>query len=375
MAKATPAITKIKPFRKEKKAKSKFEELLKSSLAPTLPKLGEIIEGKVAAIEGSRLYIDLGGLKTGIVYGVEFFNARHIIKNLKVGAKISGKVIELENEDGYIELSLTGSIEELSWEKLKEMKENRDILMVKIEEANKGGLLTTIENQKAFMPVSQLTAQHYPRVEEGDKEKILEELRKFVGQEFKVRIIDVDPRENKLIISEREAQDEKIKQAISKFKVGDIVEGTISGVVDFGAFIKFKANGIDLEGLIHISELDWQLIENPKDVVQVGQKVKAKIISIDDDRVSLSLKTLKKNPWAEIEKKYKVGQEVKGVLMKFNPFGAFIKIDKDIHGLVHISEFGSEEKMKEKIKPNKKYKFKILSIEPEHYRMALRFLG
>lgn len=360
-----------------KKPKTLFEELLKSDTAPTLPKLGDIVMGKVAAREGSRLYIDLGAIKTGIVYGIELYNAKSIVKDLKAGDQIAAKVVELENDDGYIELSLTGSLHDLSWKRLLELKETKEVLTVHIEDANKGGLLATIEGQQAFLPVSQLTTEHYPRVEEGDKEKILEELRKLIETDLKVRVIDLDPKESKLIISEREVNNEKIQNVLSSYTVGDIIDGEISGVVDFGAFVKFKPqnNELDMEGLVHISELDWQLIEHPRDIAQVGDKVRAKIISLDNGRVSLSLKALKENPWSNILERYQPGQIVDGSLMKFNPFGAFIRLDKEIHGLVHISEFGTEEKMREVLQPGKNYRFKILSIEPSEYRMALSPTG
>ena len=228
------------------------------------------------------------------------------------------------------------------------------------------------------MPVSQLLANHYPRVEGGDKSKIYQELSKFVGETFKVKVIDVDKRENKLIISEKAAQNDDMKKILEGVKVGDEVEGEVSGIVDFGVFVKFmpEVEGVDIkeiEGLVHISELDWQLISNPADVVSVGDKVRAKIISIDNGKISLSIKALKKDPWAEIEKKYKVGDFVVGTVTKINPFGAFVKLDDNIHGLCHISEFGSEAKMRESLEEGKEYDFTIQSIIKDDHRMALSF--
>jgi small subunit ribosomal protein S1 len=362
-----------------KKPKSIFEELLKSDISPNLPKVGEIIIGTVIAKRGSRLYINLGALKTGLVYGAEFYNARGIIKKLETGQEITAKVVGLETDEGYIELSLTGSMQDLSWKKLIELKEAKEVIAVKIESANKGGLIATVQDQQAFLPVSQLATEHYPRVEDGDKEKILDELKKLVDKELKVRVIDAEPTEDKLIISEKEAQNEKLQELLNQYKVGDVIEGEISGVVDFGAFVKFKPpssekTDMDVEGLVHISELDWQLIEHPRDVVKTGQKVKAKIISIDNGKMSLSLKALKQNPWEKVLEKYKPGQTVKGFLMKLNHFGAFIRLDEEIHGLVHISEFGTEEKMRQALEPDKAYSFKIISIEPSEYRMALALI-
>jgi small subunit ribosomal protein S1 len=215
-------------------------------------------------------------------------------------------------------------------------------------------------------------------VEDGDKNKILQELNKFVNKEMPVRILDVDPSQQKLIVSEKAVSEQKFKQALAQYQIGDLVEGVISGVVDFGAFVRFPLKGTEtqekpemIEGLIHISEIDWQLIEDPRQLLQVGQKVTAKIIGIEKDRLSLSLKALKKDPWQEIDQKYKKDQIVEGEITKINPFGAFVQLDKDIHGLVHISDFGSLEKMNQELKVGQKYQFKIASIEPRVHKMAL----
>jgi len=151
-----------------------------------------------------------------------------------------------------------------------------------------------------------------------------------------------------------------------------VAEGEITGITDFGVFIKFGEKGEELEGLIHISELDWQLIEDPTDVVKVGDKVQAKIISIIDDRVSLSLKALKKDPWEGIEENYKKGDVVHGKVTKFNPYGAFVQIAPKIQGLCHISEFGTKTKMESSLEVGKEYDFQILSIDPAEHRMSLK---
>jgi len=225
-----------------------------------------------------------------------------------------------------------------------------------------------IDKLEAFMPVSQLSASHYPRVEGGNKQKILQELNKLLNQNIKLKIIDLDSREKKLIVSEKAAEEKKLKKALEKYKVGDEIEGIITGVVDFGAFVKFE----DLEGLIHISEIDWQIIDNPADFFKVGDTIKAKIVEIEGDKVSLSTKALKENPWEKVREKYQTGEIVEGKITKFNPFGAFVKLDENIQGLAHISEFGTEKKMKETMEIDKTYKFKIISIKPSEYRMALK---
>jgi len=203
----------------------------------------------------------------------------------------------------------------------------------------------------------------------------------LISQELEVCIIDADRDSEKLIVSEKATQKEKDREAISGLKVGDVIDGEVSGVVDFGAFIKFslpeKEDSSEegkLEGLVHISELAWQLIENPRDIIKVGNKIKAKIIGIDNDKISLSIRALEKDPWSDIEDKYKVGDIVKGKINKINHFGAFVYLDSDIHGLAHISEMTEMfpgKKIEELIKVGESYDWKILSIESKEHRMGL----
>lgn len=339
------------------------------------PKVGEIIEGQIIGKGKASLFLDLGGFKTGIIYGKEYQDSRGVLKNLKTGDSLFAKIIDLENEEGYVELSVSQAGRELAWETLKQKKERDEILKVKILGANKGGLLAEISGIPAFLPVSQLSPEHYPKVEGGDSLKILRELQKLIGKDLEVKIFDLSQREEKIILSERAKETEKIKEILKKYKVGDIVEGEITAILDFGAFIKFQKEEVEpLEGLIHISELDWQLIEDPSKVVKVGEKVKAKIIGVSDDKVSLSLKALKKDPWQDIEKKYKKGGVVKGKITKFNPFGAFVQLSPEIQGLVHISEFGTRTKMLDQLKMGEKYDFQILSIDPSEHRMSLKLV-
>jgi small subunit ribosomal protein S1 len=351
-----------------------MKELLEQNNSIKPAQIGKIVEGKIIGKARSAVFLDLGPIGTGIIYGREFQQAKEEIKNMKIGSSLFAKIIDLENEDGYIELSLSQASDELTWEKLKEQKDKGEILKIKILSVNKGGLVAEVFGIPAFLPVSQLMPENYPRVEKGEASRIVQELQKFVDKEMEVKIFDLDPRQGKLILSEKAKEDGKIKEILKDFKIGDVVDTEITGVTDFGVFVKFsKENGPDfIEGLIHISELDWQLIENPADVVKVGEKVKAKIISISDNKVSLSLKALKEDPWKDIEKKYKKGDVVKGKVTKFNPYGAFVQITPKIQGLCHISEFGTKTKMEEVLEIDKTYKFQILSIEPQEHRMSLK---
>jgi small subunit ribosomal protein S1 len=348
--------------------KSGLMKNLISSEVFNIPKTGDVVEGRIIGINPQVIYLDLEGFKTGIILGREIKENPSEFKKIKIGDLITVKIIGLENENGYVETSLLKAGEEKNWQTFREKMEQGEIIEANVLKANKGGLMVEIHGVEAFMPVSQLSPSHYPRVEGGDKQKILQALNQLVSKTIKLKIIDLDPREKKLIVSERAAEEKKFKKALAKYKIGDVVEGEITGIVDFGVFVKFD----DLEGLIHISEIDWQIIDNPAEFFKVGDKVKAKIVEIEEDKVSLSTKILKANPWEKVRGKYETGQTVKGTITKFNPFGAFVKLDKHIQGLAHISEFGTEKKMKETLEIGKKYEFKILSIKPSEYRMALK---
>jgi small subunit ribosomal protein S1 len=340
--------------------------------------IGSTVEGKVVARDRSSLFIDLGSNGTGIIFGKEFYAAKNVIKGLDIGDRVIAKIVELENDEGYRELSLKDATKEISWQRLKEMKETGEIINVRITGVNKGGLLASLEGIQAFLPVSQLAPENYPRVADADKQKILKELQKFIGKTMEVKVLDLLSSENKLILSEKAKSEEKIKAILKDYKKGDIVEGEITGIADFGAFIKFplptESSKDQIEGLIHISELDWQLVENPAEVVKVGDVVKVQIIDINNNQVFLSLKSLKQNPWEKIEKEYKKGDIIKGKVTKFSAFGAFVEIAPKIRGLCHISEFPSKEEMEKKLELDKTYDFQILLIEPKEHRMSLKLV-
>ncbi len=352
----------------------KEDTIKKDSVNPL--QIGATIEGKVVARDRSSLYIDLGIYGTGIIYGREFYAVKDIVKSLEIGDKVHGKIVELENDEGYRELSLQDATKEISWQRLKDLRDSGTIVTVRVTGVNKGGLLTTLDGIQAFLPVSQLSAEHYPRVADADKQKILKELQKFIGKTLEVKVLDLLAEENKLILSEKAKSEEKTKEVLKNYSKGDIVEGEITGIADFGAFIKFPTGTTNeneqIEGLIHISELDWQLVENPAEVVKVGEAIKAQIININNNQVFLSLKSLKTNPWEEIEKQYKKGDAIKGKVTKFSTFGAFVEIAPKIRGLCHISEFESKEKMEEQMKIGETYNFEVLVIEPKEHRMSLK---
>ncbi|MBU0546757.1 MAG: S1 RNA-binding domain-containing protein [Patescibacteria group bacterium] len=332
-------------------------------------KIDQIVEGKVIGRGRSAVFLDISPFGTGIIYGREFYNAKEELKEMDIGANISAKIIEVDNKDGYIELSISSASQELSWDKLKELKDNEELVEVKILGANKGGLLARVHGVNAFLPVSQLNPEHYPRVEKADPNKILNALQEFVGKNLTVKVLDISVRNTKLILSERAKDSEKIKEVLKKYEVDQIVMATVTGITDFGVFVNFGEE--KLEGLIHISELDWAIVEDPSKIVKMDEEIEAKIININNNKVFLSLKALKHDPWQDIDKRYKEGTVISGEVLKLNPFGAFIKVEDKIQGLIHVSELGTQEQMKEKLKVGEKYKFKILSVEPKEHKITL----
>ncbi len=362
--------TETKTKEKNGQTAQKMSDLVSHLKEQKIPSPGELVEGTVINVGKNEVMLDIGGFAIGIIRGRELEDESGEYSELKVGDKVQATVLELENEKGALELSFRQAGHQKAWDNLEKMKKEGTIIKAKIIDANKGGLMCKVGGVIGFMPVSQLTPEHYPRVEGGDKAKILEILKGYINQEFEVKIIDVDEREEKLILSERAAWEEKQKDIISQYKVGQVVEGVVTGVVDFGAFIEF---GEEMEGLVHISELAWQRIDNPRDFIKVGDKVKAKIIDIEGSKISLSIKALQEDPWKNIHKKYKVGDKVKGKVLKLNDFGAFVELDKDIHGLAHISELSDYpiQSPSEVLEIGKTYDFKIVSLEPSEHRLGL----
>jgi small subunit ribosomal protein S1 len=378
-------IIQIKDIKEDAANVSSLMGDLLSKHLVEVPEVGDVVRGIVINVTSSSALIDLGPLGTGIVLGKEMRDGLGPDGKLKVGTEVTATLLDYENEDGYIELSIREASYEKSWDDIERKLTGREVVATKVTEANKGGLMVDINGITGFLPVSQLSSEHYPRVEDGDKNKILSLLKKLIGIEVRVRILDADRENEKLIVSEKAAQSEKEQVLINLLRVGDVIKGEVSGVVDFGAFVKFtppltevkkgeKIPTEKLEGLVHISELAWQLIDDPREIIKTGDTVEAKIIGIDDARISLSMKALKEDPWNAVLEKYKVDEIVSGKVDKINHFGAFIYLDKDIHGLAHVSEFQevySGKKMEEVFKEGETYFWKILSIEPKSHRLGL----
>jgi len=333
------------------------------------PKAGSTVDGVVSSIIKNKILVDLGGLSTGLITGKEAHDSSGTIKSLKVGDTVSAYVLEEENEDGLVVLSLRRASQEKTWDKFKKAHESGEVIQVAPNEANKGGLLLNIDGIKGFIPVSQLAPLHYPRVDGADAAKILGRLQKLVGVTLDVKVINLDEAGGKLILSERAAQSEVRQKSLDKLEVGQKIKGKISGIVKFGIFVAFDG----LEGLVHISEIAWGHVKDPSDYGRIGDEVEVLVIGKDDDKISLSMKRLVPDPWLEASKKYKVGAVVEAEVTRITPFGAFVKLDDEINGLIHVTEAAEGENvdLNEVLKMGQTVSAKIINIDADEHRVGL----
>ncbi|MBI4085587.1 MAG: 30S ribosomal protein S1 [Candidatus Liptonbacteria bacterium] len=355
----------------DKNSKTALLQVIKDELSNVRLRDGEIVEVELIKKTPRGVFFDLGKFGTGIVYGAELSNAREILKKINPGDRISARIENIDGEGGYIELSLAEASKQKVWQQVQELQESGEIVKVKVTGSNPSGLIVDLLGLKAFLPMSQLSPDHYPKTAEGDQQKGMDEIKNLIGQEFGVKVIAVNPRTNKLIVSEREMMTANVKELLSAYQVGQTVDGIVSGIADFGIFVRFVDNP-QIEGLVHISELDHRIIDSPKELVALDQPAKVKIIDIKEGRVFLSMKALKDDPWQGVSELYKAGQEVSGMVYKFNPFGAVIDLDGGIQGLIHISEFGGTDEMKKVLVPKESKQFVIDSIKPEEKRIILK---
>ena len=326
---------------------------------------GDTVEGIVISVKKHEILIDLGAQGVGLVPRRE----ASYVRNLKEGDKVTASVIEAEMDDGYVLLSLRKAVKDKGWDEIQAKLDNAETVEVTPFDANRGGLLVEYEGIRGFLPVSQLSAEHYPRVGSADKDEILQRLNSLVGKQIRVRILDAIKKENKLIFSEKEAIKDGLAERFAELKVGDVVKGVVTGVVDFGVFV--NVDGI--EGLIHISEISWERVNNPSDYVKVGDQIEAKIIAIDKERLSLSMKQLVEDPWISEVANLKKGAKVEGTVTRITPFGAFVQISPAVEALVHVSELGegSDVDPEKVFTLNERKTFKVLDIDKEGRKISL----
>ena len=346
--------------------KMTMDELLASADSSVKKAIvGDTIEGTVLSVKKHEILIDLGAKGVGLVPRREASFAR----NLNIGDKVTASVIDAEMNDGFVLLSLRKAVKDKGWDEIQAKLDNSEIVEIVPFDANRGGLLVEYEGIRGFLPVSQLSAEHYPRVGSADKDEILQRLNSLVGKTIKVRILDAIKKENKLIFSEKEAIKDGLASRFAELNVGDVVKGIVTGVVDFGVFV--NVDGI--EGLVHISEISWERVNNPSDYVKVGENIEAKIIAIDKERLSLSMKQLTEDPWLSEVEGLKKGAKVEGTVTRITPFGAFVQISPAVEALVHVSELGEGNDVDpEKVFTlNERKSFKVLDIDKEGRKISL----
>lgn len=329
---------------------------------------GEVVHGNVLSVKKHEILIDLGPLGVGLVPRREV----GFSKKYEEGDEVTASVVDTELDTGYSLLSLRKAAKDRGWDEVTAKLEAGDIIAITPYDANRGGLLVEYEGVRGFLPVSQLSAEHYPRVGSSDKDEILQRLNALVNRELKVRILDVDRKANKLIFSEKEAVKEGLAERFEKMAVGDTVKGVVTGVVDFGVFVNVEG----IEGLIHISEISWERVNNPSDYVKVGQNVDAKIIAIDKERLSLSMKQLTQDPWLDEVEQFKSGNAVEGTVTRITPFGAFVQLSPSVEALVHVSELGGDGTDPEKVFTlNERKEFVVLDIDRDNRKISLSLGG
>lgn len=341
-----------------------MDELLAQSDIQQL-KSGDVVEGVITSVRKNEVWVDLGARGVGVVMRREIGHGQQ----LEEGQQVVVSVVDPELDEGHALLSMRRAAKDRGWDELQKVFENQEIIEISPYDANRGGLLVELEGIRGFLPVSQLAAGHYPRVSGADKDEILQKLNALTSKTLRVRILDISRKDNKLIFSEKEAVKDDMASRFAKLKVGDTVEGVVTGVIDFGAFV--NVDGI--EGLIHISEISWERVEDPRNYVKNGQTIEAKIIAIDKDRLSLSLKQMQEDPWLNEVKAFNKGDVVEGKVTRITPFGAFVQLSPSVEALVHVSEMSDDEGVDpEKIfQLNEKKKFKVLDIDTEGRKIAL----
>lgn len=329
---------------------------------------GEVVHGTILSIKKHEILIDLGPLGVGLVPRREV----SMSNNYAEGDEVTASVVEVELDNGYSLLSMRKAARDRGWDEVAAKLESGEIVTVTPYDANRGGLLAEYEGVRGFLPVSQLSAEHYPRVGSSDKDEILQRLNVLVNKEIRVRILDADRKANKLIFSEKEAIKEGLAERFEKLSVGDTIKGIVTGVVDFGVFVNVEG----IEGLIHISEISWERVNNPSDYVKVGQTVEAKIIAIDKERLSLSMKQLTKDPWLDEVEQFKSGEDVEGTVTRITPFGAFVQLSPAVEALVHVSELGGDGTDPEKVFTlNERKTFTVLEIDKDNRKISLSLAG
>src|ERR1700690_31875 len=347
--------------------------LANENLSVDMPQAGEIRTGMIASIGSSQILVSIGAKSEGVISGRELDQLSEEERNaLVIGAEIPVYVINPEDENGNVVLSFRRAQEQISWENVEKMLEDDRVYDSKIVGFNKGGLIVMVGGLRGFLPSSQINAIRRSQ-SSGDTPE--QRWQKMVGEPITVRIIEVDRERRRLILSERSVSSESrqsIKErVIDELEVGKVYSGRVTSLSDFGAFV--NVNGAD--GLVHLSELSWDRVQHPREILEVGQEVKVKVISVDREkkRIGLSMRALADDPWTSRVEKFSVGQLGEGVITRLTKFGAFARLEGDIEGLIHISEMADHriDHPKEVLKEGDVCTLRIVRIDADQHRIGL----
>ncbi len=305
---------------------------------------GDLVEGVVISVGHGEVLVDVGAKSEGIISGEELVDSDKSYKNLKPGDSIMAMVVQSENRQGYVVLSLRRAEKDKKWQTVEDAYADESVLEVDVLEYTKGGLLVDCLGLRGFVPLSHLDRVHFAndlaKTAAGSEAELKESLKVLSGKTLKVKVIEHDKVKNRLVLSEKEAvasySEEAKEQKLANIKEGDILEGIVTGVMPFGLFVDLDG----VEGLVHISEIAWEKVSNPGTYYSVGSPIEVKVLGIDEQsqKLALSVKQLITNPWDGVEDRYPVGTVVKGKVSKIVPFGAFVNLEKGLDGLVHVSE-------------------------------------
>jgi ribosomal protein S1 len=331
---------------------------------------GDLIDGVVITVTHGEVLIDVGAKSEGIVSGSELEDA-DIQKSLKPGDPITAKVVQAENAQGYIVLSLRKAEKDRKWKDAEEALASGAVLEATILEYNKGGLLCDCLNLRGFIPLSHLDRSHFAndiaKFAAGSESELKDSLKVLAGKALKVKVIELDPEKNRFVLSEKDAlssySDESKEKKLAEIEPGKTLEGIVTGIMPFGVFVDLGG----VEGLVHISEIAWEKVSHPSHYFKVGQNLEVMVLGVDEQskKLALSVKRLTPNPWETVEKKYPVGTKVKGIVSKIVPFGAFVTIEKGLDGLIHVSEAGAP------LKENQIVEAVVIQVDGANQKLAL----
>ncbi|MCX6823067.1 MAG: S1 RNA-binding domain-containing protein [candidate division SR1 bacterium] len=345
----------------------------------TIPviKEGQKVKGIVLKrIENGVLVDCADGAFTGVILSKEVKELERSGYDLEPGREIELEIVNtnIRHEDGHYIVSITKLLQYDIWKSIIKKFEADEIITVCPTEANLGGLLVDMHGIKGFVPLSQLAPIHYPRVEDGDQEIIFEKLLELIGKDLKVRIINIDEEEKRIVLSEREALKEEREAILADLEVGKIYDGVVSGLSSYGLFVTI---GGTVEGLVHISEITYGHVNNIERLGRIGEQMKVKVIGLENGKISLSSKKLKEDPWTVLPREHKIGDILEGEVIRFVPYGVFVRVFDDINGLVHLSELSQKSinNPNEVVKLGQIVKTKIILLDPKNRKIGLSMKG